>query len=129
MDRQVRPLQVLNQADARGLVLHQHHVYQLPIFALAVDRLVLLNDLGAQVGVLEVLVPAVQHHDAHAAVHGLEHAERDAPGRIVEGLVGRGAVVALEDELELGEALVAWPQAEPVPLDDTALLGVDDLGV
>ena len=45
------------------------------------------------------------------------------------GLLGEGAVVGLQDELQLGQRLLSRPELEPVPLDDAALLGVKDLGV
>ena len=82
-DRQVRPLEVLDQADACALVLHQQQIHPLAILTLAEDRLVLLDHLGPQIRVLHPLLPAVDHHRAHRAVQGLEHPERYAGRRVV----------------------------------------------
>ena len=123
------PLQVLYQADARRLVLDQQQVHALLLAPLAVHGLVLVDDLGPQVRVGQLLLPAVDHHHAHAAVQRLEHAQRDVAGRVAGLLVLVAAVVALDDVLELRELLAVGPQPEPVAVDDPALLGVDDLCV
>ena len=86
-DRQVTTSQVLDQGDACGLVFDQDQVNPLGVLALPKHDGVLVDHLGAQVRVLEMLLPAVDHHDAHWAVQGLEHAERDAGGRVVLGLL------------------------------------------
>ena len=128
-DGKVTPLEVLNQADACGLVLDQHEVNPLLVPALTVDHLELLHDLGAQVGVLEPVLPAVDEHDRHRAIQRLEHAPRPGSGGVVLGLLAGGAVVGLDDVLELGELPPGRPELEHVPLDDATLLGVDDFGV
>ena len=125
----MRPLEVLDQADARGLVLDQDQVHALSVPAFPVDHLVLVLNLGAQIRILEAILPAVQQQGRHRAVHGLEDAPGRSRGGVVDGLLAGGAVVGLEDVLELGEGLVHRPELEHVPLDDASLLRVDDLSV
>ena len=108
----------MDQRDACGLVLNKDQVNALLVFALTVDHVVLLDHLGAQVWVLQAVLPAVDHHGRHWAVEWLEHTERDGGCRIVDSLLRAGAVVALQDVLELGERLVWRPQLEHVALDD-----------
>ena len=121
------PLQVLYQTDARRLVLDQQQVHALLLAPLAVHGLVLVDDLGPQVGVGQLLLPAVDHHHAHAAVQRLEHAQRDVAGRVAGLFVLVAAVVALDHVLEAREGLAVRPQPEPVPVDNPAFLGVNDL--
>ena len=127
-DRDTGTLQILDDRNARGLVLHEHHVHFLARFA--VDRAVLLHDLGAQVRIREVVLPRVDEHDAHGrVVVGPEHAPHRASRGVVDGLVGVRAVVGLHDVQEVGEGLLRVPQAEPAAFDDAVVLGVDHLGV
>ena len=119
----------MDQGDASRFVLHQHQVHPLGLLALAVDRLVLVQHLGLEVGVLEPVLPCVDDQSGHRAVLRLEHPKGDAGRGVVLGLVGEGAVVGLEDVLQLRQGFVRRPELEPVPLDDAALLGVEDLGI
>ena len=48
----VGTLQVLDQGDARGLLLHQHQIYPSGVLALTVDHLVLVEHLVLHVRVL-----------------------------------------------------------------------------
>ena len=122
-------LQVLDQADSRCLVLDQHQIDPLAVFALPKDSLVLLDDLGLEVWVLQAVLPAVDDQDRHSTVHWLEYPKGDGCGRVVVQFLGEGAVVALQDKLQLRQGLVGRPELEPLSLDDPALFRVNDLGI
>ena len=87
MDWQMGLPQVLKQRDAGALVLDQKQINPLLVFAIPIDHIELFDHLGAELGILQVLLPAVDHHDAHAAVQWLEHAQRDTSRRVVDRLV------------------------------------------
>src|SRR3990172_7465363 len=81
------------------------------------QSIVILHD-QSELGVGQLLVPGIHEHHRRLVLVG-EDAESPAGSRIASGLDGKGRVVALQDETELGDRpFFDRPEFNPAALDD-----------